>query len=357
MKLKTILYLALAFSFSADAAENVVTNVVTELRRRLKSKEVTENDPEVRLWRRLESAASGHCPPLRVGDTAREDPPPPPPKENRYEILVRESAEDGISQSAVDAMILALAEYYNSQLKPGVDPSQQNGWNSGCSGMFGLMRLSGDRDYFLPTIEKLGMESVDGTVREHAVMNHVGMCGFDSFPFMKRVMTEMPASTLMERDDRCRMVNAFLSPMAWWEFPLSEEQAAELCRWLLEQIRITDDVILLKLYDMYLVAHLPEYKNSRQRLTLLSREDVDKTGIEGWFDAYFPPSKVAVEAVPPSERPDLRIRFPDLLPSAGEPETPEKTGFPRVWLAVGTAALLALAAAALLFKAKKSRAP
>jgi hypothetical protein len=153
------------------------------------------------------------------------------------------------------------------------------------------------------------------------------------------------------------MADAFLNPRwwKWWKQPPSEEQIAELCRWLLEQIRVTDDAALLKLYDIYLAEYLPEYKNSRQRLALASREDVYETGFEGWFGGHFVPVRAAVEAVPPSERPDLRIRFPDLPPLAGEPETPEKTGFPRVWLAVGT--LLALAAAAVLFKTKKSRAP
>jgi len=335
MKLKTILCLTLALSFSADAAETAEPDMPVQLRSRIRSA-ITHD--HIRI----------------TGPDSPPPPPPPPPKGNPYEILVRKSAEeDGIPQSAVNAAVIALAEYYNSKLKPGVHPSQQNGWNSVCSGLLGLMRQSGDRDCFLPTIEKLGMASADGTVRESAVINHVGMCGFDSFPFMKRVMTEKPTRTLMERDDRCRMVNAFLNPTAWWKFPLSEEQAAEIYQYLLEQIRVMDDAILLKLYDMYLVAHLPEYAHSRQRLALASREDVDETGFEGWFTGHIAPVKAEIDAIPPSKRTDLRIRYPSLPPLPDDPEEADSSAS-RIWFitAVGVAALAA--ALALLCRAKKS---
>ena len=335
MKLKTILCLTFVLSFAAHAAESAA------------------GLPE-RLLKRLESAINRHHPPLKTWDPAWGDPPPPPPppKENEYETVVRKSAEeDGIPQSAVNAAIIALAEDYNSRLKQGVAPWEQGGWNVRCDNMFVLMRMSGDRG-FLPCIEKIGTTSACWSVRVDAVRTHVEMCGSAPFPFMKRAMAAAASpGTEEERLSKGHMAAAFLGSLP----VVSEEQVSEVCGWLLEQIGLTDDIFLLRMYDKYLLGCLPEYKHSRQRLALASKENIDTTNFSGGHEEnMFIAVKAEIDAIPLSKRPDLRIRFPSLPPLPDDPAEAEASAA-HIWLiaAVGVAALLA-AVLALLRRAKKA---
>jgi len=221
--------------------------------------------------------------------------------------------------------------------------------------MLTFMRQSGDRG-FLPCIEKLGTESVDWRVRVAAVQTHVALCGFDSFPFVKRaVAAAMSPSTQRERDCRYYIIDAFLNPR-WESPPMPEGHIAEVCRWLLEQIGAVNDILLLELYDGYLLKHLPGYAHSRQRLALASREDLDETDCGGnRRENLVIAVKAHFDTVPPSERTDLRIRYPGLPPLPDDPPEADASAARRVWLitTVGVAALLA-AALALLRRAKKA---
>jgi len=104
--------------------------------------------------------------------------------------------------------------------------------------------------------------------------------------------------------------------------------------------------------NVFLLAHLPGYADSRQRATL---QRYANTGNE-WRTNTFNPIKAHFDAIPPSKRTDLRIRYPGLPPLPDDPPEADASAARRVWLittAVGVAALLA-AALALLRRAKKA---
>ena len=335
MKSKAIPCLTLILSFSADAAERT---------------------PEAVLRDNLNSVTSPHHPPLKTWDPAWGDPPPPPPPRNIYDDFVRWMAEQhGIPKSDVDAAILARAEDYHSRMKPGAEPLEQSPgpWYRN---LLNLMRHSGDRA-FLPAIEKAGTEPADWNVRVAAVQTHVALCGFDSFPFVKRAVAAAESlDTERVRNGRYYIVDAFLNPR-WESPPMSEGHIAEVCRWLLEQIGTVNDILLLELYDGYLLKHLPEYAHSRQRLALASREDLDEIDYGGnRRENVFIAAKAEIEAIPPSERTDLRIRYPGLPPLPDDLAEASASAARRAWLiaAVGVAAALALAVLALLRRAKKA---
>ena len=251
MKLKTVLRLTFAISLSAaDAVGLTIIDHTAQLRKRLE---------------------------IRRSDGAF-------PIGNDYNALVQAVWETkGLPRSAVHTAILAEAEESNAQLKFGAPRWDQGGRNWSCINMLTFMRQSGDRG-FLPCIEKLGMESACWSVREAALQTHVAMCGFDSFPFVKRAVEAAEVFPVSEsvRSVRGRMVETFLGLS-----PLSEEQITEVCRWLLELTGISDDALLLRMCDRFLRTHLPEYAYSRQRFLLASREDLSPVDPLGQCREHF----------------------------------------------------------------------
>jgi len=132
------------------------------------------------------------------------------------------------------------------------------------------------------------------------------------------------------------------------------EASDNVISFLLEVVQNGDNSWDAYFSDAFLVAYLPGYADSRQRATILRFADTKNE----WQRRRFAVPLIAhFDAIPPSERTDLRIRYPGLPPLPDDPDAAEAS-VPRAWLitAVGVATLAA-AALALLRRARKPLAP
>ena len=261
MKMKTILVLAVVLTLSAFAMGDTADPVLEHLRTHIRAMEFFDGGSY--------------------------------PYGTRYGSFRLYCEEKGIPMSTYHAEILAVAE-------------EPDTYASMIVSMLRLMGESGDKE-FLPFIENSAARSKFWNVRTKAVQTHLGLCGFDSFPFVQQMMLAEPDNAEGYYARYCMALDLF---MAFENWTLSEEQNKEICKFLLEQATSEKYAYSLAEYDLFLVKHLTDYECSRQRLAFAHRQGLEYSP----KPAGFPPAGIKAEFLenPPLELNDMRKHFPDL---------------------------------------------
>ena len=131
---------------------------------------------------------------------------------------------------------------------------------------------------------------------------------------------------------------------------LAPETAEKVCSFLLCVVQRVENSGDAHDADRFLLERMPDYANSRQRASLTR---FATTG-NAWVTNTFHPVKAHFDKIPPSKRVDLRERFPDLPPlpadKGGRPSVP-------VWIVVGVAVVIGVAALLRFLLRKKHVAP
>ncbi len=233
-----------------------------------------------------------------------------------------------------EAERLALAA--NDNQNPGRERRKGEGGGALCDGTLCFLGTFGDKRH-LPVIERLALTAHDRGNRVQAVQAHVAICGFDSFPLVKRAI-DAQSDTVEGLSTRRQMLDWFLRRMS--ETELSESQKKELHDYLLAAAMSTTNAPSLVQADEFLQRSLPAYTNSRQRLYYSGKQNMrDPTG---QMPGYFAPIKTGLEKLPLSDLVDLRERFPDLPPLPKENDD----GKPLMYALAACAAIVACACAA-----------
>ena len=302
MNAKTIFFLTVTLSFSAFAQDDMTAPMIERLRTRLRGMEVDHTYN---------------------------------PYDNRYGWIRHFYCDEGgiPLDTYHNEIIFAMAEH---DLQGFISRS-----------MLSLMRESKDMR-FLPFIEDAAKASRDVDVRVSTIRAYVELCGFDSFPFLKKALAVDPDEYFRYK----KLVSMHFALTLWTP---TQEQIKNLCRFMLELAADEKDAKALLMYDGYLLGYLPEYKNSRQRLELINRANVKDFSEEP--AEHFAQAKSEMAAIPPSELTDLRDTNPDLLPpepaATTTTETAHGTGFRDIWLAV-IVTLAALVTATLTLRKTKN---
>ena len=222
------------------------------------------------------------------------------------------------------------------------DPANRDSprWGiSVCNSMLMLLGRTQDKRW-LPLIERMALTAHNDYNRLGAVRAHIASCGFDSFPFLKRMIALQPDDMGGEEGlpMQSLMLDWFLRRMS--EQELSEEQKKELNGYFLARALSTTNASAMVQADEFLQRSLPAYTNSRQRLYLAGKQNMHD--MTGQMDGHFAPIKAELEKLPPSDLTDLRDSFPDLppLPDDAPARSPVKVVF-----AIGTG-IVALAVCA-----------
>ena len=200
---------------------------------------------------------------------------------------------------------------------------------------------------WLPFIEHMALTAHTEHNRLDAVRVHVVSCGFDSFPFLKRMVALQSDDTVEGLTMQSLMLEWFLMHMS--ERELSEEQKKELNGYFLARALSTTNAPSMAEADEFLQRSLPAYTNSRQRLYLAGKQNMRDPS--GQMNGHFAPIKAELEKLPPSDLTDLRDSFPDLPPLPGD--APARSPV-KVAIAVGTG-IVAVVAAWLALRRRKVR--
>jgi hypothetical protein len=225
--------------------------------------------------------------------------PFPSPYGSNYGTLRHISETENIPMPVIDAELVAVLEENSVLLKKDV-PVWEQGWPLRmCEYALGLMGLSGKQE-FLPHIEKMALESFEGRLRVVAVRAHIAICGFDSFPFVKRAVAALP-DNIDGHSVRFRMLKSL------GEYDGHEGESAsrieEISAYFMKQQEIDPYPLVCTVADTFLVKRVPEYASSRQRYRLADRFQNDT---DGNIKAYFIPVKTELDKIPEAKRTDMR---------------------------------------------------
>ena len=204
--------------------------------------------------------------------------------------------------------------------------------------MIEAMEKSGDRSLLPYLAEKSLDANTPKQVRSLVAQAYVKIADVgESVEFMKKMNADPSANG---RSWRYFLNKQFLDKIATEE-KMNSVTADNLYSCLLEIVQNSKNSEEANMVERFLLDRIPEYRDSKQRATL---QRYVNTGNE-WDDKTFNPVKAHFDKIPPSQRVDLRSRFPDLppLPNAKANRSPI-----AIALAVSAVAALTAACAAIL---------
>jgi len=268
--------------------------------------------------------------------------------DSRYADLMGFLKRENLTLEDILPEVEWMAITANDNQDPAKRDAPQGDWEGVCNQMLVLLGRTQDRRW-LPFIERMALTAHTEHNRLDAVRVHIVSCGFDSFPFLKRMIALQPDDMGGEEGlpMQSLMLDWFLRRMS--ERELSEEQKKELHGYLLARALSTTNASAMVQADEFLQRSLPAYTNSRQRLYLAGKQNMHD--MTGQMDGHFVPIKAELEKVPPSDLTDLRDSFPDLPPLPGD--APARSPV-KVAIAVGTG-IVAVVAAWLALRRRKVR--
>jgi len=232
--------------------------------------------------------------------------------DSRYADLMGFLKRENLTLEDILPEVEWMAITANDNQDPAKRDAPRGNWDGVCNQMLVLLGRTQDRRW-LPLFERMALTAHTEHNRLDAVRVHIVSCGFDSFPFVKRMIALQP-DTMEGSGAQHDMLDWFLRRMS--ERELSEEQEKELNGYLLARALSTTNAFSMAQADEFLQRSLPAYTNSRQRLYLAGKQNMRDPS--GQMNGHFAPIKAELEKLPPSDLTDLRDSFPDLPPLPGD---------------------------------------
>ncbi len=235
--------------------------------------------------------------------------------DSRYADLMGFLKRENLTLEDILPEVEWMAITANDNQDPDKQDAPRGNWDGVCNQMLVLLGRTQDKRW-LPFIERMALTAHTEHNRLDAVRVHIVSCGFDSFPFLKRMVALQPDDMGGEEGlpMQSLMLEWFLMHMS--ERELSEEQKKELNGYFLARALSTTNASAMVQADEFLQRSLPAYTNSRQRLYLAGKQNMHD--MTGQMDGHFAPIKAELEKLPPSDLTDLRDSFPDLPPLPGD---------------------------------------
>jgi hypothetical protein len=229
--------------------------------------------------------------------------------DSRYADLMGFLKRENLTLEDILPEVEWMAITANDNQDPAKQDAPRGNWDGVCNQMLVLLGRTQDKRW-LPFIEHMALTAHTEHNRLDAVRVHVVSCGFDSFPFLKRMVALQSDDTVEGLTMQSLMLEWFLMHMS--ERELSEEQKKELNGYFLARALSTTNAPSMAEADEFLQRSLPAYTNSRQRLYLAGKQNMRDPS--GQMNGHFAPIKAELEKLPPSDLTDLRDSFPDLPP-------------------------------------------
>ena len=292
-------------------------------------------DDQMRGWLGWYVEMSEHVSPDYFTDPTYERPTPA----ESYRMYVARCEEAGVDRRRALDIIKETVDDYHAR-GVGGEPN-----------LLLLMGASGDRSLLPWLAGKILAPDFQDSSRYRAAQAYVKIADVDeSVAFARKLYA---AESNLGGRGWLGFRRAFLDKVSAEAQNMDSGTFDNCCAFLLGIVQDSGSPDSVNMADRFLLKHLPGYADSRQRATS-QRFTVTNSAWTADANVFitnmFAPVKAHFDAIPPSKRTDLRIRYPGLPPLPDDPEEAEASASRRVWLIT---ALLA-AALALLRRAKKA---